>query len=484
MIERLRSGVRGLDEVLGSGLPVDAINLILGLPGTGKTLLAQQLVFQNATVERPALYLSTVSEPFEKIIRYGQRLSFFDTDAVGVRVVYEDLGGTLVEGTLDSVGEHIRRLLDTYNPGLLVIDSFRPLSTFAESDADYRRFLHVLAARLSVRHVTSVWVGEYSTSDLVNAPEFAVADAVIWLASTRFEEREMRLLQVLKLRGSDYLSGRHAYRLSADGLRVFPRLADPGTSIKYEFGQRSGATGVDTLDRIHGVGYRPGSATLVVGPSGVGKTVLGLHFACRAGDASEPSVFATLEENPSQLAAEAANFGWSLEESGVRLMYRSAVDLYLDEWVYELLEAVESSKARRVFIDGLASSVLVGHEPQRCADRVHDAGLHPRLRVDGLDRLREAAQPVDAADEHVLDAAGLQLGQDLEPELGAFGALEPHAEHVALAVEVDADRQVAGEVPDRLPVADLDHERVEVQDRVDLLNGLVCQALASSSTMR
>ena len=95
MIERLPTGVEGLDEVLGSGLPANGINLIVGVPGSGKTLLAQQLMFQNATVETPALYLATVSEPFEKIIRYGQQLSFFDAEAVGQRVFYEDLGGVL-----------------------------------------------------------------------------------------------------------------------------------------------------------------------------------------------------------------------------------------------------------------------------------------------------------------------------------------------------------------------------------------------------
>jgi len=100
---------------------------------------------------------------------------------------------------------------------------------------------------------------------------------------------------------------------------------------------------------------------------------------------------------------------------------------------------------------------------------VHQARLHPGLGVDGLDRLGEAGQPVDAAHEYVLDAAGLQIGQDLQPELGALCLLKPHAEHVAVALEVHPDRQITGEVAHCLPVADLDHERVQVEDRVDLL---------------
>lgn len=371
MIERLPTGVRGLDEILGSGLPANAINLVLGLPGTGKTLLAQQVIFHNATDERPALYLSTVSEPFDKLIRYGQRLSFFETEAVGRRVFYDDLGSTLLADGLGMVAERVKRLLDTYEPGVLVIDSFKPLSAFAESETDYRHFLHVLAGRLSVRPLTSIWVGEHSTSDLLSAPEFAVADAVIWLAAARREEREMRLLQVLKLRGSDYLSGRHAYRLSGDGMRVFPRLADSGTSGRYELEQQTVSTGIDTLDAILHDGYRRGSATLVVGPSGIGKTVMGLQFVCARGRRQAHSVFATLEENPSQLARAAASLGWSLEESGVRLMYRSAVDLYLDEWIYELLELLKSSKAARVFIDGLGNLRAAAADPVRFTEYLY-----------------------------------------------------------------------------------------------------------------
>jgi circadian clock protein KaiC len=104
-----------------------------------------------------------------------------------------------------------------------------------------------------------------------------------------------------------------------------------------------------------GSGYQTGSATLVAGPSGAGKTVLGLHFVFEGVRRGESTVLATLEENPSQLARAASGFGWSLQEPEVHLMYRSAVDLYLDEWVYDLLDVIDSQQARRVFIDGLGN---------------------------------------------------------------------------------------------------------------------------------
>ena len=95
MTDRVSSGSERMDSILGGGLPSNGINLVMGLPGSGKTILAQQYAFHNATPERPAMYLSTVSEPLDKILRYGQTLSFFDPGAVGTSVFYEDLGGVL-----------------------------------------------------------------------------------------------------------------------------------------------------------------------------------------------------------------------------------------------------------------------------------------------------------------------------------------------------------------------------------------------------
>jgi circadian clock protein KaiC len=391
MIERLPTGAPGLDEILDQGLPANAINLILGLPGSGKTLLAHQLVFRNATEKRPAVYVSTVSEPFEKVIRYGQELSFFDSDAVGRRVFYEDLGHDLVEYGLDNALERLDQLLNAYEPGVLVMDSFKPLASFAKSDSDYRRFVHRLAGRLSARPLTSLWVGEYTATELASAPEFAIADAVIWLVAARHEEREIRLLQVLKLRGSTYLSGRHGYRLSADGLRVFPRLADPGKATTYEFARGSVSTGVSSLDSMLGEGYRPGSATLVAGPSGIGKTVLGLHFICAGSGEGETSIFATLEENPSQIARAAASFGWSLDGSRVRLMYRSTVDLYVDEWVSDLLELMDSSEAGRVFIDGLGQLRAASPDPLRFREYLYS--LVQRCSRQGVNLMMSVETP-------------------------------------------------------------------------------------------
>jgi circadian clock protein KaiC len=390
--ERLKSGDEGLDQILGGGLPAHGIFLITGLPGSGKTLLCQQFSFAGATVERPAIYLSTVSEPFEKMIRYAQTLSFFEREAIGRSVFYEDLGGAVTAaGGLAGVAERIGALIDEHRPGILTIDSFKALAAFADDPREFRRFLHDLAALLSAFPATCFWVGEYGEDEARTAPEFAVADGIISLATERVNERNLRLLRVAKLRGSDFRSGRHAYRLSAAGITVFPRLADPVRQSDYGLGDERVSTGIAPLDRMLVDGYAPGSATLVAGPSGVGKTLMGLHFIVHGAASGEPGVIATLQENPIQLERVARGFGWSLDDEGIAVMYRSPNDVYIDEWVYELLALVQRAGAKRVLIDGLSDLQYATPDPVRFREFIYS--LTQRLSRQGVSPMMTSELP-------------------------------------------------------------------------------------------
>jgi circadian clock protein KaiC len=362
---RVASGNERLDAILGGGFPGHGINLLAGPPGSGKTVLAQQYVFHNAAPDRPAVYLTTVSEPLEKVLRYGQTLAFFDANVVGRTVFYEDLGGLLGTDGLDGVLERVDALIKERRPGLMVIDSFKALSPYATDKGAFRRFLHNLAGLLSAFPVTSLWIGEYDTAELTTAPEFAVADAIINMSSDQVGGRELRRLQVLKLRGSGFLSGRHAYRLSATGIEVFPRLADTTDTAAYDLATERVSSGIPALDAMLDDGYWPGAATLVAGPTGSGKTLMGLHFIVSGARRGEPGILASLQENPSQLQRIAHGFGWSLDEDGFELLCRSPVDLYIDQWVYELLEAIERTGARRVVIDSLGDLVFAAGDDTR-----------------------------------------------------------------------------------------------------------------------
>lgn len=371
MPRRLSSGHQRLDLVLGGGLWDDSLTLITGEPGTGKTLLAQQFVFTNASTDRRALYVSTVSEPMDKILRYGRTLQFFDEDALGKWVFYEDLGGLLDERGLAAFVERLENVIAERMPALVVIDSFKALHAFARDPGDFRWFLHDLAARLGRTGAASLWVGEYAAAEISREPEFAVADAIISLSSEMTAERQTRVLQVLKLRGSGFLSGQHGYRLSDRGLDVFPRLADVPAAQPYVLDDVRVSSGIPVLDEMAGSGYWPGSSTLVAGPSGAGKTVMGLSFIFAGARAGERGMIATLQENPSQLARTAAGFGWSLEDRHIDVLYRSSVDLYIDEWVHNVLEEAEQRKVNRLVVDSLGDLAFASPDQVRFREYIY-----------------------------------------------------------------------------------------------------------------
>jgi circadian clock protein KaiC len=348
---RLPSGHEPLDTILEGGLPGNGITVIMGLPGTGKTILAEQYTFHNARPDRPAVYFSTLSEPLEKIVRFGQTLDFFDADAIGRSVFYEDL--STVHDGLAGVGERVAWVLRDRHPGLIVIDSFKALRTLAGSDSEYRRFLHQLAGRLTAFPVASLWVGEYEPAEAATSPEFAVADAIVELTALPQGQRELRSLHVRKLRGSGFQAGQHAYRVTEQGLRLFPRLADVPPSGDYPIGEDRISTGVPELDVMLGGGLWPGASTMIAGPSGSGKTVLSLHFLHGGAERGERGIFATFQENPTQLSRMISGLGWPPAHPGIEVMYRSPVDIYIDEWVHDLLHATEAFQARRVVIDSL-----------------------------------------------------------------------------------------------------------------------------------
>jgi circadian clock protein KaiC len=458
LIERLPSGNLRLDEILNGGLLKNAINLIVGVPGSGKTILSQQFAFQNATVEHPALYLSTLSEPLDKILRFGETLKIFDHDAVrDGRVIYEDLGHVLGEDGLESIHATVEHFLKELQPGIVVIDSFRAFHAVAGDTTAFRRFLYGLTRLLSASATTAVWNAPYTREQALEAAEFAVADSIIALDIKQAGARELRVLQVLKLRGSAYRSGEHAYRITEAGFDVFPRLADVHDRTGYKLRSDRSSTGIEALDKVLGEGgYWSGAATMVAGPSGIGKTLMGLHFLFRGAESGEPGILATFQENETQLERVADSFGWKLEGSDVHVLSRSVVDIYIDEWVYQLLEMIEKTRAQRIVIDSLPDVMTAATDPTRFREwmfsltqRLERAGISLMMIVEvpELFQLRKISeQGLSHLADNVVLLQYVQEGPELARALTVLKTRAMHHHPVVHRYEITEKGFVLGDV--------------------------------------
>lgn len=372
-VARISTGIPELDDVLMGGIPEHSINVVMGSPGTGKTILAEQIVFANATPERPALFLSTLSEPLEKFIVHGQTFRFFDAAKVGTSVFYEDLGVILRQRGINALPAVMGELIAQHRPGVIVIDSFKALASLGSSNEDQRLIIFDLASVLSTFQCTSFLIGEYGPEAVANLPEFAIADSVLQLMKYQTGMREQRFIRIEKLRGSDAIPGMHAFRIGEEGLKVFPRLLTPQLSPDYSDKLERVGTGVPGLDEMIEQGFWRGSTTLLAGPSGSGKTAISLHFIQSGSERGEHGLYVGFQENPVQLRRTLVNFGWAPDPNGTSFehLYNSPVEMQLDEVVLEIFRRVRDRKVRRVVIDAIGDLKRSSFDHARFAEYMY-----------------------------------------------------------------------------------------------------------------
>jgi circadian clock protein KaiC len=375
MTQKIPTGSEGLDQVLMGGLPSNTISVLMGSPGSGKTILAEQIAFHNATPQTPILYLTTLAEPLEKFIVHGKAYSFFDSKRVGESVFYEDLGLMLRESGIETLPEKITELLIRYKPKLLFIDSFKALNELLVTDEQRRTVVYDLATVLSAYDCTSILVGEYAQEMITVLPEFAIADVVIHMMRYLSNVREQRFLRVEKLRGSDSMPGMHAFSISETGIKIHPRILTPRLAPDYKPKVERVETGIKGLDEMIAEGFWRGSTTLVAGPSGSGKTIISLHFIRQGALNQEPSIYLGFQENSAQLARIMLNLGWDseklLSDGYFDLMYRSPVEMQMDEVADDLFGRIREGKIKRVAIDALGDLERTSVDRQRYADFIY-----------------------------------------------------------------------------------------------------------------
>ena len=367
-LERLSSGIAGLDAILGGGFFRSGVYIVHGLPGSGKTILANQLCYRHVASGARAVYVTLLAESHSRMLQHLRKLSFFDERAIPERLSYISAFHDLEADGLKGLMGVLRREMRARDVSVLVLDGLVAAAEAAQTDRELKKFIHEVQTSAVFNNCT-VFMLTSGSPQRVNA-EHTMVDGLIEIEDRLFDVRAERSIQVRKFRGDGALRGKHAFRITDDGLQVFPRIEsmfDAPPQGAPARGARS--TGIPSLDALIDVrGLPENSSSVVLGSTGTGKTTLGLHFIAGSTPA-EPGLWFGFFESPERLAAKAAGFGIDLaglQASGaLRVMWRSQSEHVLDELGHQLLADVTARGVKRVVIDGLSGFFESAVYPER-----------------------------------------------------------------------------------------------------------------------
>lgn len=357
--ERVKTGILGLDAVLQGGLLRGASCLVLGEPGTGKTTLGNQLAYHVAANDGVAIFVTVVAEAHDRMLMHLASFDFFDPDAVGRQVQYLSLVHQLGESGLPGALSEMRRLVRAHGASLLVIDGAARFEDFATSRQEYSGFVAQLIAELAILDCTTLLLAQSDPTREALDGIATLVDGIIMLEDRSIGVQATRLLKMVKVRGSSPLRGLHEFAITESGVEVYPRLESRPMSIRPERPSRQKrlSLGIDELDTIIQGGLLTGSTTLVAGPSGIGKTTLGLQFLAEGAHRDEQGLIASFGEAPERLVAKADGLGLDLsshvETGRVQVMWQPMCDRPLDAWAGEIVKSVATHQPQRLMIDGL-----------------------------------------------------------------------------------------------------------------------------------
>lgn len=383
---RLETGIAGLDQLLDGGFVSGAVYLVMGAPGTGKTTLGNQACFHQAARGQKAVYLSLLTESQSRLIANLQGMSFFDPSAIGSSIAY--VGGYLVlrERRLPGLFQLVRKVLADEQPQLLVIDGIPPSTR--EEDAAAREFIADLQLLSEAAGCTTLLLANMTSAD-ANRAEHAMVDGMLELSLHQSNQRTFRELEILKCRGVDHFLGPHELEINASGVVVRPRtellLAQRARTAAPTHSDRL-PIGIPNLDAMLGGGLLTGSATLLLGFSGSGKTLLASHFLDAGARHGERGLYFGFYESPARLVEAAQNVGLDfarhLQQGLLEIQWQPPLRYSLDTLAELLLGNVRRRGVRRLVIDGLEGLRQSAFHPERTIRFI--TALCNELRAEGV----------------------------------------------------------------------------------------------------
>lgn len=358
--DRLSTGIQGLDEVLHGGFVSRRAYLVRGGPGTGKTTLGLHFLAVGVEEGEQVLYI-TLGEPAEQIRTNAEILGF---DPNGM--TFLDLSPTSefftevqtydifspAEVEREPTTQKIIDQVETLKPQRVFLDAMTQFRYLSADAFQFRKQVLSFVRFLLGQGATIVFTSEGSDTAPDDDLQF-MSDGVIHLDN---DSADGRTLSVTKFRGSDFRRGFHSMRLTNKGMEVYPRLQPE--VYKREFVAKAIPSGVPELDELLHGGLERGTVTIITGPTGVGKTTLGLQFMKEAAGRGERSVVYTFEEAEETLLhrCEAINIPVRamVERDTLSVVQVEALHFSPDEFANLVRQEVEKKKARIVMIDSVS----------------------------------------------------------------------------------------------------------------------------------
>lgn len=363
-LQRVSTGISGLDTILNGGLLQGGTYFVAGQPGTGKTILSNQIAFNHVASGGRVVFASVLSEIHDRMFAHLSSLSFFNPGPIGDTIYYISAYSAAEKEGLEGLLRVLQGAVRDNKATLLIVDGTLKAAAFAASDMQFKGFIHRLQSYAEVYGCTVLMLnstGEVETSSPSIAAQTTV-DGLIHLSHKLVGIRSVRGVHVEKFRGSAFMGGVHTLEITADGVQVYPRieisLANRATrSDSVKAGRERLASGVEILDTMLHGGLLTGSSTVLLGPSGSGKTLLGLSFLAEGARQGQPGLYFGLNE-PLELAIDAADqiglpFSDLVETGQVQAIWQPALEESLDVIAHNLLAAVKQHSIQRLVIDGL-----------------------------------------------------------------------------------------------------------------------------------
>jgi circadian clock protein KaiC len=370
-IARIETGVRNLDEIFRGGPPKGSMIVLAGPPGSGKTILCQQICFHNASPETRVLYFNTLSEPTAKALRYLSQFEFFDPGKLEHSIRFVDLGTLIRQEGLQPASALILDHIKKFKPSIVVVDSFKVFDDLASSQEDLRKFSYSLAVNLMAWESTALLLGEYGSREIESNPLFSIVDGLVEVTQREQSGERQRFLHVIKMRGTEHSLDQHPFTISSRGIEILLPPAHPAREAAPE---PHCITGVSKLDELLGAGIPRGSSVLVAGVAGTGKTILLLEFIYRGALAGERGLFVSFEETRERLLATARGLGWDLEREIARgmveLVFIPQPEIRVETQLLMIEERMRALAARRLAIDSVSVFLHKIDDPQIARDKL------------------------------------------------------------------------------------------------------------------